>query len=57
MERNGFHLVDDIFSYILVTEKFDILNRILLKFVPMGAISNKLALAEVRDRTDNDSVY
>ena len=57
MERNGFHLVDDIFSYILVTEKFDILNRILLKFVPMGAISNKLTLAEVRDRTDNDSVY
>ena len=35
---------DDIFRCIFVTEKFSILIKISLKFVPYGPIDNNLAL-------------
>ena len=42
--QNGHHFADDIFKYIFMNEKFCILIRISLKFVPTeGPISNKSA--------------
>ena len=38
---------DDIFKYIFVNEKFCILIKISLKFVPKGPIDNKTALVQV----------
>ena len=43
-EQNGRHFADDIFIRILVNEKFSILIKISLKFVPKGPINNKPAL-------------
>ena len=42
--QNGRHFVDDIFVCIFVNEKFYILIRISLKFVPKGSIDNNPAL-------------
>ena len=39
--QNGRHFADDIFICIFVNEKFDILIKISLKFVPKGPIDNK----------------
>ena len=40
----GRHFTDDIFRCIFVNEKFCILIKISLKFVPKGPIDNNLAL-------------
>ena len=46
--QNGRHFADDIFKYIFMNEKFCILIRISLKFVPKGSIdNNKAALVQV----------
>ena len=42
--QNGRHFADDIFRCIFVNEKFWILIKILLKFVPKGLIDNNPAL-------------
>ena len=42
--QNGSHFTDDIFGCIFVNEKFLILIKISLKFVPQGPINNKPAL-------------
>ena len=42
--QNGHHFTDDIFRYILVNEKFCVLIKISLKFVPKGPIDNNPAL-------------
>ena len=42
-ERNGKHIADDIFKYIL-WGKFYIWIQISLKFVPKGLVDNKSAL-------------
>ena len=38
--QNGHHFTDDIFRCIFVNEKFYILIKIALKFVPKGSIDN-----------------
>ena len=38
--QNGCHFTDNIFRCIFVNEKFYILNKISLKFVPKGPIDN-----------------
>ena len=43
-EQNGRHFADDIFKCIFVNEKFCILIKISLKFVPWGPIDNNTAL-------------
>ena len=43
-EQNGGHLADDISKCIFVNEKFCILIKIWLKFVPKGPIDNNPAL-------------
>ena len=45
--QNGHHFADDIFRCIFVNEKFCILIRISLKFVPEGVIDHKPALVQV----------
>ena len=45
--QNGRHFADDIFRCIFLIEKFCILIRISLKFVPKGPIDNKWALVQV----------
>ena len=45
--QNGRHLADDIFRCIFVNEKFCILIKISLNFVPKGSIDNNPALVEV----------
>ena len=42
--QNDRHFADDIFKCIFMNEKFGILIRISLKFVPNGPIDNKPAL-------------
>ena len=42
--QNGRHFADDLFVGIFVYEKFCILVKISLKFVPKGLINNNLAL-------------
>ena len=42
--QNGRHFADDIFSCIFVNEKFCILIKISLKFVPKGPIDNNPSL-------------
>ena len=42
--QNGRHFVHDIFRCIFVNEKFCILIKISLKFVPQGPIDNNPAL-------------
>ena len=42
--ENGCHFADNIFTRIFLNEKFCILIRISLKFVPKGQIDNKWAL-------------
>ena len=44
--QNGRHFADDIFKCIFMNEKFCILIRISLKFVPKGPIDCKLALVQ-----------
>ena len=43
--QNGRYFADDIFRCIFMNEKFCILIKISLKFVPMGPIDNNPALA------------
>ena len=43
--QNGCHFADDIFSWIFVNEKFCILIKFSLQFVPKGPIDNNLVLA------------
>ena len=45
--QNGRLFADDIFKCILMNEKFCILIKISLKFVPKGLIDNKTALVQV----------
>ena len=45
--QNGRHFVDHIFRCICVNEKFCILIKISLKFVPKGPIDNKPALVKI----------
>ena len=42
-EQNGRHSADVIFKCIFLNEKFCILNKISLKFVPEGPIDNNPA--------------
>ena len=42
--QNGRHVADNIFRYIVVNEKFCILIKMSLNFVPKGTIDNNLAL-------------
>ena len=42
--QNGLHFANDILSCIFVNEKFCILIKISLQFVPKGPINNKPAL-------------
>ena len=42
--QNGCHFADDIFRIIYLNEKFCILIKISLKFVPKGLIDNNPAL-------------
>ena len=42
--QNGRHFADDIFRCIFVNEKFCILIKISLKFIPKGVIDNNPAL-------------
>ena len=42
--QNGRHIADDIFRCIFENEKFCILIKISLKFVPKGSIDNNPAL-------------
>ena len=44
---NGRHFADDISKCIFMNEKFCILIRIPLKFVPMGPIDKKSVLVQV----------
>ena len=41
---NGHHFTDNIFRCIFMNEKFEILIKISLKFVPKGPIGNNPAL-------------
>ena len=43
-EQNGRHFADDVVKCIFMNEKFFILNRLSLKFVPKGLINNIAAL-------------
>ena len=45
--QNGRHFADDIFRCIFVNEKFCILIKISLKFVPTGLIDNNPALVSI----------
>ena len=45
--QNGCHFADDVFKCIFVNEKFYILIKISLKFIPKGPIDNKAALVQV----------
>ena len=54
--QNGPHFTDDIFKCIILNEKFCILIRISLKFVPMGPIDNKSALVQLNSLTPNKSL-
>ena len=45
--QNGHHFPDDIFKCIFMNEKFCILIRISLKFVPKGPINNIPALVQI----------
>ena len=45
--QNGRHFPDDSFKHIFMNEKFFILIRISLKFVPTGPIDNKPALVQL----------
>ena len=45
--QNGRHFPDDIFKCIFMNEKFCILIRISLKFVPKGLINNIPALVQI----------
>ena len=42
--QNGRHFADNFLRWIFMNEKFYILMKILLKFVPKGPIDNSLAL-------------
>ena len=42
--QNGRHFADDIFRCIFMNEKFYILIKISLKFIPKGPIDNKPVL-------------
>ena len=44
--QNGRHFTDDVFEYIVMNEKFDILNQLSLIFVPKGQINNIPALVQ-----------
>ena len=45
--QNRHVFADDIFRYILVNEKFCILIKISLKFIPGGLIDNNPALVQI----------
>ena len=44
---NGRHFADDIFRCIFVNEKFSILNKFSLKFVPKGLTDNNPAMVQM----------
>ena len=54
-DKMAANLADNIFKYIFINEKFHILIRILLEFVPRGPIDNRPALVQVMAwrRTDD----
>ena len=43
LDKNGHHFADDIFKSILLNEKFCMLIKISMKFVPMIPIDNNPA--------------
>ena len=45
--QKGCIFTDNIFRYIFVNEKFCILVKISLKFVPMGLVDNNAALVQI----------
>ena len=45
--QNGRHFADDIFKRIFLNENFWILNKISLKYVPLGLIDNMTALVQI----------
>ena len=45
--QNGLHFTDNILGCIFVDEKFYILTKISLKFVPKGPIDNNPALVKI----------
>ena len=47
LEQNGCHFVDDSFKCILLYEKFPILIKILLNFIPKGPFDNNAALVYI----------
>ena len=46
--QNGRHFADGIFRCIFVNEKFCILIKISMKFVPKGPIDNNSALVKIK---------
>ena len=48
--QNGHHFADHIFRCIFMNEKFCILIKVSLKFVPKGSIENNPALAKIMTR-------
>ena len=49
---NGHHFADNIFKCILLTERYCILIRISMEFVPNGLNDNKAALVPVMAYTE-----
>ena len=47
-QNTGHNFADDIFRYIFVNEKFCILIKISLKFVPKGLLDNKWAWVQLK---------
>ena len=45
--QNGHHFADNVFKCIFMNEKFCILNRLSLKFVPKGLIDNIPAFVQI----------
>ena len=45
--ENGYDFAEDIFRCIFMNDKFCILIKISLKFVPKGAVDNNPALVEI----------
>ena len=47
LDKNGRFIADDIFRCIFVNEKFFILIKITLKFVPKGPVDNNPAVVQI----------
>ena len=48
LEKNGYHLPNNIFKYIFMNLKFCVLIQISLTFVPNGLIDNNPALVKIK---------